>query len=91
MTSGPVPRKDIQTHYIYIYYNHSAESNEKSYVRFFPFLFFELWLFTIYGDTPSVPLIKKSCSKVAKFTGKMRIALTMIFAMHEFFFTTFSF
>ena len=49
----------------------SAESNEKSYIRFFRFLDFELWLivFTIYGDAPGVPPTKiKSCSKVVKFT-----------------------
>ena len=59
----------------------SAESNEKSYFRFFRFLFFELWLivFTIYGDTQSVPPTKKKLFKVIKFTGKMRIALEMIF------------
>ena len=44
---------------------------------FSDFYFFELWLiiFTIYGNTPSVSLTnKKISSKVAKFTGKMRIA-----------------
>ena len=42
-----------------------AETNEKSYIRFFQFLFFELRmiLFKIYGDTPSVPpTIKIDCS-----------------------------
>ena len=52
---------------------HSAESNEKLFLRF---LFFELWLivFIICGDTSgfsSVPPIKKKRSKVAKFTGKV--------------------
>lgn len=46
--------------------------------------FFKLWLiaFIIYGDAPGVPLsLTKQffCSKVDKFTGKMRIDLTMIF------------
>ena len=62
-------------------------SKEKSNLRFFRFLFFEIWLitFTIYGDTPGVPPTKKkSCSKVVKFTGKMRIALTMIFKLLSF-------
>ena len=64
---------------------HSAESNEKSYFRF---VFPVLWLiaFTIYGDTPCVPPTNEnSCSKVAKFTGKMRIDLTMIFELLSFF------
>ena len=52
-----------------------AESDEKSYFKFFRFIAFELWLivFTIYGDTPSVRRTKKkSCSEVVKFTGKMQ-------------------
>ena len=53
----------------------SAESNEKSCDRFFPFLVFE---FIIYGDTQDVPPIKKNCLTVAKFTAKMRIDLIMI-------------
>ena len=37
---------------IYMENPRSAESNEKSYFRFFQFLFFELWpiVYTIYGD-----------------------------------------
>ena len=34
---------------------------------------------------------KKSCSKVAKFIGKMRIDLTMISKFMSFYFPTFSF
>ena len=62
-------RKDMQTgiypilriSHINMKDAHSAEANEKSYFSFVLFLFFELWLivFTIYGDTPSVPPTKK--------------------------------
>ena len=63
----PVPSKDMHSAYlpplfrrghIYMKETHSAESNEKSCIRF---LYFELWLivFTIYGGTTSVSLTKK--------------------------------
>ena len=61
--------KDIQTppppppSPIFIKNAHIAESNEKSYFRFFRFIFFELWLitFTIYGDTPVTVFTKIPC------------------------------
>ena len=66
--------------------SHSAESNEKSYFRLFWFVLFGLCLIAFtsegggggsaYGDTPGVP---PGVSKVAKFTGKMHIDMTMIF------------
>ena len=64
-------------------YGHSAESNEKSCIRFFRFLFFELWLivFTIYDDAPGVSSVtptQKNRSKVAKFPGKMRNELKLM-------------
>ena len=68
----------LRSGHIYMKDANSAELNEKKYFRFFQFLFFDLWLavFKIYGDTPGVPPTrKKSCSKVIKFTGKMRKVL----------------
>ena len=55
---------------MYMKDTHSIESNEKSIFQFLQFLFFELWLliFTIYQKFTDQ---KKSCSKVAKFTGKL--------------------
>ena len=62
---GPVPCKDpspppLRSGHIHMKDAHSAESNEKSYFRYFRFLFFQLWLivFTINGDTPGVPPTK---------------------------------
>ena len=55
---------------------HSAESHEKSYIRFFRFLDFELWqiVFTIYGNARGVPPTKKKdFSKVVKTTAKLRM------------------
>ena len=55
---------------------------------FFQFIFFELWQFTIYQIFNDK---KKSFTQVVKFTGKMSIALKMIFWFMSFFYTTFSF
>ena len=44
-------------------------------------------VFTIYQKFTE----KKSCSKLAKFAGKLRIDLKMIFLVPEFFCATFSF
>ena len=52
-----------------------AETNEKLYLRFFNY-----WRLEVTKDAQ-----KKCCSKVAKFTGKIRIDMTMIFLAHEFF------
>ena len=64
---SPVPSKDMQTPppfriaQIFMKDAHSVEPNEKSYIMFFWFSFFELWLivFIIYVDTPSVSPTKK--------------------------------
>ena len=51
--------------------------------QFSDFYFSELWLivFIMYCDTPSVPPAKKkSCSKVAKFTGKMLFFKKLFFS-----------
>ena len=59
----------LRNGHIYMKDANTAESNEKSFFRFFRFLFLELWLilFRIYGDTQGVPSPKKnSCSKEAK-------------------------
>ena len=80
----------LRSSHIYIEDAHSAESNEKSYIRFFRFLFFELWLiiFKIYGDTLSVPPTTCStCSKLFKSDHWSNNNLSV----HEFFWETFSF
>ena len=92
--SGHVPSKNMQTKPLEVFAPifmkdaHSDESNEKSIFRFLRFLIFELWLITFiiyqkYTDQ------NKSCSKVFKFTGKMRkkmrIALKIIFHFESFF------
>ena len=63
----------LRSGHIYMKDAHSAESNEKSYIRFFWFLVFELWLieFTIYDDTLGVPPTKtKKLSKSGQICRK---------------------
>ena len=85
---GLVPSKDMQTPtafrsgHIYMKDAHNSESIEKPHFRFFRYLFFELWLivFTIYGNTSSLPPTKNiKVQKCPNLQKNMRIALTMIF------------
>ena len=78
---GPIPGKDMQTPSlsfasIFMENAYSAESNEKSMLRF---LLFDLWLivFTIFQKFSDRNINR--FSKAAKFKGNMQIALKMIF------------
>ena len=74
---GPVPSKDMHTPLksgpFFMKDAHSAESNEKSCIRFFRFLVFELLTGRQICNHSST---KKNRSK---FSGKIRIDLTMMF------------
>ena len=66
---SPVPRKDMQTPLspypevaIFTWKMPTVLNRMKNHIsKFYIFLFFELWLFafTLFGDTPGVPLTKK--------------------------------
>ena len=92
---GPVPSKDMQTSsppslrsgHLYMKNAQCAETNEKSCIRILIFLVFELLLV----KDVTIRVQNKNSSKAAKFTGKMRIDLIIIFLVVEFFFFNKSF
>ena len=81
MQTPPPPPPPLSFDPIFMKDAECAESNEKSIFRF---LFFELWLivFTIYQK---ITYQKELFFKRFKFTGKMRIALKIIFLVLEIF------
>ena len=66
---------ELRSGHIYIKDGEYAESNDISNFRFFRFLGFEL----LVAKEITIRLQKINCSRVAKFTGKIGIELTMIF------------
>ena len=68
----------LRSGHLYMKDAQCAIANEKSYLRF---LVFELLLPKMLQELRK----KKSCSKVAKFTGKIRIDQTTIFRTDNFF------